>query len=152
MRDAWYGHRDLTFKPVGDKDEWIDWDFSLAEALQTIEDFTDSHGQLFWETEPEAMDVSARKKIDKFQAAIDRATKGTDKNPYKPEPGEVWVPELQWRGPEDEYPTYRTYLQETRKVASGEDVRPTWGDAYYGKSWAQIQAEKEAAEKTVTTE
>ena len=152
MRDAWYGHRDFYFEEYGDRNEWIDWDFALLSALQTIEDMTDNHGQLVWLTEPEAMDVSAKKKIDKFQAAIDKATKGTDKNPYKPEPGEVWVPDLQWRGSESDYPTYRTWLEEQRKKATGEAPSAAWGDSYFGKSWAEIQAEKEAAEKTVVTE
>ena len=152
MRDAWYGHRDLNFEPEGDKDEWLDWDYALLTALQTIEDMTDSHGLPVWKTQPEAMDVKAVKKIDKFQAFVERATKGTDKNPYKPEPGETWLPDLEWRGRDEEYPTYRKYLEGLRKEASGEKLAPEWGNSYYGKSWSEIQAEKEARELTITTE
>lgn len=141
MRDAWYGHRDFYFEEYGDKDEWIDWDYAIASALQTIEDMTDSHGLLAWETESERMDVEAVKKIDKFQASIDRKTKGSEKNPYKPEPGEAWVPKTTLRGGEE--PTYRSYLQRLRdgngELAPEED----WGEAAFGKSWAELQAEEE---------
>lgn len=150
MRDAWYGHRDFYGQEFGDRDEWIDWDYSLIDALQTIEDMTNKEtGLLEWEVEPEAMEVSARKKIDKFRAAVDKATKGTEKKPYKPEPGEVWVPDLNWRGSEEDYPTYRDYLKNMAADMNGEKRESHWGEAQYGKSWAEIQAERESAEKTV---
>lgn len=113
MQDPWFGHRDSQFREIGDRDEWIDWDFALITALQVIEDGTDRNGLLFWETEPERMDVIAIKRIDKFQAAVDRATKGSSKRPYQPSPGEYFVPELDLRG--GEWPTYKGWVQNQRE-------------------------------------
>lgn len=139
MRDAWYGHRDFYFEEFGDKDEWIRWDYSIASALQTIEDLTDQHGILVWERDAENMDIEAVKTIDKFQASIDRKTKGSDKNPYKPEPGEAWTPRVTQRG--GETPTYRKYLEKLRAGNGEIPEDDDWGEQYYGKSWSEIQSE-----------
>jgi len=139
MRDAWYGHRDFYFEEFGDKDEWIRWDYSIASALQTIEDLTDQHGILVWERDAENMDIEAVKTIDKFQASIDRKTKGSDKNPYKPEPGEAWTPRVTQRG--GETPTYRKYLEKLRAGNGEIPEDDDWGEQYYGKSWYEIQSE-----------
>lgn len=95
-RDDWYGHRDpLTGEPLGDRDEWISWDHALADAFQTIEDFTDSASGLpVWQIEDEAVEVDAVKKINKFRKSVEMATKGTEKKPYKPSPGEYFVPKI----------------------------------------------------------
>lgn len=143
MRDPWYGHRDFYFEPYGDKDEWIDWDYAIASALQTLEDMTDSHGTLAWFRESERVDIEAKKVIDKFQASIDRRTKGTIKKPYTPDPGESWVPQVTTRVGEE--PTYREYLERLREGNGELAPEADWGDAHFGKSWAEIEAEREAA-------
>src|SRR5690606_5854193 len=82
-QDDWYGHRDpLTGHPQGDRDEWVTWDHALANAYQTIEDYSDEYGLLPWTLDDEYIDVYANKKIHKFKAAVDNATKGTEKKPY----------------------------------------------------------------------
>lgn len=140
MQDAWYGHRDFYFEEYGDRNEWIDWDYALAAALQTLEDLSDQNGIPVWESESERVDIQAKKKIDKFQASIDRKTKGTDKKPYKAEPGESWVPDVSLRGSGD-FPTYREYVN---RIRLGEDApEEDWGDALYGKSWQELQVEEE---------
>lgn len=116
MRDPYYGHRDWeTGEPTADRDEKTEWDYALISALQIIEDHTNKHGLLSWEVDNERMDVIARKDTDKFQAAIDRATKGTKKKPYEASPGEVWLPKLDLRG--GEWPTYTDYLAGLREEA-----------------------------------
>ena len=136
MQDAWYGHRDFYFEPYGDRDEWVDWDYALVSALQTLEDLTDKNGIPVWESEAEFVDIQAKKKIDKFQASIDRKTKGTEKHPYKPEPGEAWVPDVSTRS--GEWPTYRDYV---KKMMSGEDEpERSWGESYYGPSMKDREA------------
>lgn len=104
MRDEWFGHRNpLTGAPMGDREEYTSWDFALLEALQTVEDFTDQKsGMPVWEIETPWVDVNAVRKINKFQAAIDNATRGTEKKPYKPRPGEYFVPELYSRKLDDD--------------------------------------------------
>lgn len=111
MRDPYFGHRDwFTGEKTGDQNEWIDWDFALVSALQVIEDHTNKHGLLSWEVDNERMVVDAVKKIDPFQAAVDRKTKGSKKKGYTPDPGEYFVPDLILRG--GEWPTYTSYIQE----------------------------------------
>lgn len=111
MRDPYFGHRDwFTGEELDDREAWIDWDFALVSALQIIEDNTDKHGLLTWETANDRIDVKANKKIDKFQAAVDRRTKGTKKKGYEPAAGEYFIPELDLRG--GEWPTYKEYIEE----------------------------------------
>ena len=101
MRDDWYGHRNpFTGDPEGDKDEWLEWDFLLLEALQIIEDYSDEYGLLAWEREDEAVVVDAERRIHKFKAAVDNATKGSKTKPYEPRPGEYFVPKM-WSRRED---------------------------------------------------
>lgn len=114
MGDSWYGHRDPYFEPVGDKDEWIDWDYALIAALQVIEDSMGSSGLPVWVTEAEYIEVNAVRKIDKFQRAIANKTKGTEKKPYVAKPGETWVPEVVNILGTDEEPTYREFLKARR--------------------------------------
>lgn len=110
MRDPYFGHRDwFNGEPLRDADEMTEWDYALIASLQIIEDNTDKHGLLAWETANERMTVDAVKQIDKFQAAIDRRTKGSPKKGYKPEPGEYFTPDLNLRG--GEWPTYTAYLE-----------------------------------------
>lgn len=111
MQDKWYGHRTHKGEKVGDPDEWIRWDYSLAAALQIIEDSTDRHGLLAWEIEPPYIEVEAIKRIDKFQAAVDSRTSGKK---YKPEQGEYFVPRILPRAGRKP-PLYSEFLEERRK-------------------------------------
>lgn len=96
MGDDWFGHRDpFTGVPVGDREEYTSWDFSLLNAFQTIEDYTDQKSGIpIWELEDERVVVGAKRKVNKFQRAIDEKTKSTEKKPYKPIPGEYFVPDM----------------------------------------------------------
>lgn len=99
MQDDWYGHRDIfTWAKTGDKDEWLQWDHLLASALQIIEDHTDDHGLLVWETEDPAVVVDAVTKIDKFDRSKERKESGKN---YKRPPGARFVPKL-WSRRTDE--------------------------------------------------
>jgi len=92
MRDEWFGHRDpITGAPLGDRDEWIDWDFALAAADQTIEAFTDDNGIPEWTKKDPKASIEAKRKIDQFKASIESIT-GSAK--YKPTPGEYFVPDI----------------------------------------------------------
>lgn len=103
FRDDAAGHRSpISGRVVGDPQGWTEWDYALVYAVQVIEDFTDQFGLLSWEVEDEAVEVDAVKKIHKFAAARDRATSGTQKKPYKPEPGEMFYPRL-WSRRSDGY-------------------------------------------------
>lgn len=119
MGDDWFGHRNpLTGEPQGDREEFTSWDWSLVNALQTIEDYTDSKsGLLIWEMEGEGVEVDAIKKVNKFQASIDTSTKGSEKHPYKPRPGEYFVPEMWSRKKDDEgnevFPTMREWVEQS---------------------------------------
>lgn len=88
----------------------------MVEALQTIEDSTDEYGILVWEREDEAVEIDAVKKIHKFKSAVDRATTGTEKHPYKAVPGEYFVPDL-WSRRKDESgnPVIQTYEEWLKK-------------------------------------
>lgn len=115
MRDDWYGHRDpITFSPAGDKDEWLDWDHALIDALQTIEDYSDQYGLLKWELDDERAEVDAIKKFHPFEVARDNQTKGTKNKPYTPEPGEYFVPEI-WTRDKRGLQTYQEWLE--KKIA-----------------------------------
>lgn len=110
MRDPYFGHRDwFTGEELDDREAWTDWDFALVASLQIIEDNTDKHGLLSWETACDRVDIKANKKIDKFQAAVDRQTKGTKTKGYQASPGEYFVPEVDLRG--GEMPTYKEYIE-----------------------------------------
>lgn len=110
MRDDWYGHRDpITFSPAGDKDEWLDWDHALVDALQTIEDYSDQYGLLAWELADPHVEVDAVKKIHPFEAARDRQTQGSANKPYKPEPGEYFLPDV-WTRNKDGLQDYGTWI------------------------------------------
>lgn len=110
MRDPYFGNRDwFTGEPNETPETWTDWDYALVAAFQVIEDNTNRHGLLTWEVENERMDVDAEKRTDKFQAAVDRRTKGTKKKGYEPSPGEYFVPKLNLLG--GEWPTYSEYVK-----------------------------------------
>lgn len=100
-RDDWFGHRDpLTAEPLGDRDEWIDWDHAIIDAFQTIEDYTDSEsGHLQWELDDEAVVIDAVPYIHKFREAIDQVTQ---KPGYKAAPGERYRPKM-WSRRKDEF-------------------------------------------------
>lgn len=87
MGDDWFGHRDVWGEPYGDRSEMLDWDLALIQALETIEELTDSNGLYIWELAEDGVSVDSVKTYDKFQASIDRKT---SKRGYKPEPGERW--------------------------------------------------------------
>jgi len=112
MRDDWFGHRDYrNGRPIGDKDEWIQWDFHLIHALQIIEDNTDEYGLLAWERDDEAVEIDAVKKIHKFRASVDRITKGSAKKPYNPQPGEYFVPDMYSRRSDESIQTYGDWVR-----------------------------------------
>jgi hypothetical protein len=115
FRDHFFGFTDWRGLPTVSADEvhWTMWDYALADAIQLIADYTDSHGHLIWEREGEQVEAVAVKKIDKAQAAIDRKTKGSKNKPYEPSPGETWQTRLILRpGWEEEgWPTLRDYIE-----------------------------------------
>lgn len=125
MGDDWFGHRDpLTGEPQGDREEYSSWDWSLLNAFQTIEDYTDSKsGLLIWEMDDERVLVDAKRKVSKFQRSIDEKTKGTDKKPYKPIPGEYFIPEMWSREKDDQgndiFQTMREWVD--KSIAEGQD-------------------------------
>lgn len=112
-RDDWFGHRDpLTGAEIGDRDEWTSWDHALANAFQTIEDYSDEYGLLVWERDDEAVEVDAIKKIHPFKRSVDLLTKGSQKKPYEPRPGEYFIPKMKTRRKdEDGNPKYQTYSE-----------------------------------------
>lgn len=124
MRDDWQGHRRIsTGLPIGDREEWTEWDHTLLDVFQTIEDYTDEYGLLVWQREDEAVVIDAKKKIHPFKEAVDQKTTGTDKKPYKAEPGEYFVPDM-WSKRKDEngnevIQTYREWL--TREIEAKSD-------------------------------
>lgn len=120
MRDDWYGHRDPeTFEPVGDKDEWLDVDYALLSALQTLEDYTDQHGLLIWEVQDpkNRVEVAAHMKIDPFEAAKEIKTSGKN---YKKKPGEYYVPKLTLLS--KEWPTMEEFIEHQIEEARQEDA------------------------------
>ena len=121
MRDPYFGHRDVfTGEPLRDRDEWTDWDYLLIDAYQLIQDLTDKHGLLVHETSSERVMVSAKREIDRFEAARDRMTRGTKKKGYEPQPGEYFVPVLELRG--GDWPTVEEYFEiQARKADDEED-------------------------------
>lgn len=120
MRDPLFGHRDFfTGEPLRPADEWTDWDFALVAAYQLVQDLTNKHGLLVHEVDNERMDVWANRKIDKFQAAVDRATKGSKKSGYTPQDGEYFEPELKLRG--GEWPTLEEYWEKLARESEDAD-------------------------------
>jgi hypothetical protein len=121
LRDDWYGHRDpFSGAPEGDKDEWLDWDFALIDAFQTIEDYSDQYGLLQWELDDDDVVVDAIKKIHPFEQARDLATKGSKNKPYEPAPGEYFVPKMYKQFSDDpDFQTYEAWLK--RKAEELED-------------------------------
>lgn len=110
MSDPHFGHRDFyTGKPHEKSDGWTTWDYALINAYQTIQDWTDQHGNLVYEvSDPkERVIVSAVKKIDQFEAAKTSRTSG---NNYKPSPGEYFIPKLDLKAGQD-WPTLEEYIQ-----------------------------------------
>lgn len=90
MRDEWFGHRDpFLGTPSGDKDEWLDWDFALATAFQTVEAYTDKNGIPEWRKQDPDVVIDAERKIEPFQQAVDQIKAGKN---YKQAPGEYFVP------------------------------------------------------------
>jgi hypothetical protein len=119
MRDDWYGHRDpFSGEPQGDKDEWLDWDYALVDAVQTIEDLSDPNsGLLRWELDDDDAVVDAVKRIDPFQESIDLATRGEN---YKPTPGEKWYPDI-YRYGGGELQTYDQWIEQQARKRNEED-------------------------------
>lgn len=112
MADDWFGHYDpFTGDRSGDKDAWLRMDYLLMSALQIIEDSTDEYGLLVWEREDEAVEIDAEKRVHKFKAAIDRATAGTEKKPYKGVPGEYFVPRMISRRSDDSIQTRKEWIE-----------------------------------------
>lgn len=95
---------------MGDPDRWTDWDYALGYATQIVDDFTDQYGLLAWEVDDEAVEIDAVKKRHKFKAAVDRATAGTSKKPYKPEPGEYFTPEVWSRRADGSIQTFSEWV------------------------------------------
>lgn len=118
MHDDWYGHRDpFTGAPVGDKDEWIEWDHLLADAYQTIDDYTDEFGILRWVHDTPWVDIDADRKTHKFTESRDRIT---SRPKYKGDHGEYFVP----------------YVKSLRKDEAGNEVFWTF------REWVEAQAKE----------
>lgn len=119
MEDPHFGNRDpFSGEPVRDAADWTEWDFILANAYQLKSDLTNRHGLMEHEVEAPNAFVDAVKMIDKFQAAVDRSTKGTPKKGYTPEPGEYFVPRIEFRF--GERPTLREYFERLAERAEEE--------------------------------
>ena len=122
MQDPYFGHRDaFTGEPIRDRDEMSEWDCALIAAFQLVNDLTDTHGLLRHETESDLVMVSAKKEIDRFQAAVDRMTKGSPKKGYQPQAGEYFVPVLELRG--DEWPTVEEFFAKEAEKAEKDAVQ-----------------------------
>ena len=112
MGDDWHGHRNpFTGMPQGDRNEWTTWDHVLANVLQTIEDYSDQYGLLAWQLDDEPVYVDAVRRIHKFEQARDEATRGTANKPYKPRPGEFFVPRVGTQRSDGKMQTYREWIE-----------------------------------------
>lgn len=102
-RDEWFGHRDPFYPSIkrGDREEFIDWDYALLGAVSTIEDMTDDYGLVPWELDDDRITVEASQRIHKFVSARDRTT---SKKNRTASPGEYFVPDVVFRGADDEHP------------------------------------------------
>ena len=109
--DEHYGHRDAEGNPTGNASEWIRWDYILAEKVQTITDLTGSSSVPQWVMEAPNVEISADKKIDKFEAAKARKTSGKN---YKQSPGEYYVARVELRG--GTYPTLSEWYESKREA------------------------------------
>lgn len=88
LRDPYALHRNyFTGDPDGEHDEWTTWDFSLATAVQDIQDGTTEEGHLIWEIEADDVDVIAVHQVNKAREAIELVTGGEK---YKAVPGEYY--------------------------------------------------------------
>ena len=109
MHDPFYGHRDSFSGDVEREPFWLDWDYALATALQTVEDYTDAEtGQLVWVEQSSRVTFDAQRYTKKSIAAIDRKTSGKN---YKAQPGERWraKPVVMDGG---DLPTMREWIEE----------------------------------------
>lgn len=125
-RDDWFGHyRTGTSLPFGDAGEWTDWDYALIDAYQIIEDYTDEYGILAWQRDDEAVVIDAKKKIHPFKQAVDQVTAGSEKRPYKPEPGEYFVPDIYSRRKDEQgkevIQTYSEWIKAMSEVKEDRD-------------------------------
>jgi hypothetical protein len=92
LRDPYAGHRNFyTDEPDAPLNEWTQWDFALAMAVQFIKDGTTEEGHLIWEIEDERVVVEPIREINKARAATDAITSVKD---YKAAPGEYWRTKL----------------------------------------------------------
>lgn len=123
MADEYYGHRhSMTGRPHGDKDEWLPIDFILARAHDEIKAFTRSSGIFEWVHDDPEAEITAERRIDKFNAYVENVTKGTDKNPYKPVPGEGWVPHIESQREDGSLWGYRDWIKHLAEESeNGED-------------------------------
>lgn len=114
MRDEHYGHRNWrTGEPEGDREEWLDIDFALVSAYQTVEYYTDQNGIREWHKKDPEERIDAIRKFDPFQAGVDRITGGKN---YKKMPGEYYVPEIKsGRDDESEMWTYQDMVDAEMK-------------------------------------
>lgn len=117
MRDHYFGYRDFFTGEVLDEEVvWTDWDYALAGAVQTIEDFTDGDGLLPWEKDDDNVVVEAVRKVNRFDAA---KTRRTGAKRYKPIAGEYFVPQLTLLEG-DEWPTLEEWAQKQAEDAQQE--------------------------------
>lgn len=106
--DPYFGHRDWFTGEVVSEPTWTEWDYALASACQTIEDFTDNEtGHLVWVEQSDRVAFDATRFIKKSEAAKERKTSGKN---YKAQPGERWrtKPIVMDGGP---MPTLREWLE-----------------------------------------
>lgn len=128
LHDPFAGHRDWeTGEPLLAQSDvfWTEWDYALADAVTFMQDHTNEHGHLVWEQEDPRVTVVARRKIDRAQAAIEKKTKGSDKNPYKPKDGEKWYTELRLPDGGD-WPTFDEWYERQMggKEPTEDEYRP----------------------------
>lgn len=119
LADEWAGWRDpFTGEPNNDNaSEWTEWDFLLVQAYQTIEAYTDSNGIRKWQKDDPEERISALRKIDPYQAEIDRITR---KKNYKPDPGEFFVPDLKTGREDGKFWTYTEWMDSILKDSTVE--------------------------------
>lgn len=91
LQDHYAHFRDSFSYEVDGTPVWTEWDFALLNALQTIEDYTDPEtGELVFVEQSDRVTYDATRYTKKSVAAVERKTKGSDKKPYKSQPGERW--------------------------------------------------------------
>ena len=102
LQDFYAGFRDSFSGEVDGEPVWLPWDYALANALQIIEDHTDSEtGHLIWVEQSERVTFDASKFTKKSVAAVERKTKSSKSKAYEAAPGERWrtVPRTTDGGP-----------------------------------------------------